>query len=239
MSIPKPLPIRSLPVKASTVSLFLRLLALLVILAGILFVSAGRLDWLQAWIFLLAYGVFLFIYAVWVLRNDPGQLTERSQMGPNVKSWDKIILSIYSILLLAMLLIAGLDAGRFRWATVSPVLQGLGWMGLLLAGSWIGWTAYANTFLSRYVRIQTDRNQQVISSGPYHWVRHPMYAGIILMMLVTPLALGSGWAVLPGGLIGILFVIRTALEDRTLQAELPGYRGYTQRVRYRLFPKLW
>ncbi len=239
MSNPEPSTIRSLPARRSTVSLFLRLLALLLILAGILFLSAGRLDWLQAWIFLLAYGVFLFIYAVWVLRNDPGQLTERSQMGPNVKRWDKVILSVYTVLLLAMLIIAGLDAGRFRWALVSPAWQGIGWAGLTMAGALIGWTAYTNTFLSRYVRIQAERGQHVISNGPYHWVRHPMYAGIILMMLCIPLSLGSGWALVPGVFIGVLFVIRTALEDRTLQAELSGYREYAQRVCYRLFPWIW
>ncbi len=239
MAIPERPPTRSLPAMRSAVWLFLRLLTLLAILAIILFLPAGRLDWLQAWIFLLVYGGFLLIYATWVLRNDPGQLSERSQMGANVKSWDKAILSIYTVLLLAMLINAGLDAGRFRWAPVSPVLQGLGWAGLAFAGILIGWTAHTNTFLSRYVRIQVERGQQVISGGPYHWVRHPMYTGIILMMLGIPLALGSGWALLPGVFIGVLFVIRTALEDRTLQTELPGYRKYTQRVRYRLFPRIW
>lgn len=118
-------------------TLLVRLLALLVILAGVLFISAGRLDWLQAWLFILAYGVFLLIYGAWGQRNDPDQIAERSKIGSNVKSWDKIILSIYTVLLFVMLIVAGLDAGRFRWAVAPAVLQAIGWVGLLLAGGLI------------------------------------------------------------------------------------------------------
>jgi protein-S-isoprenylcysteine O-methyltransferase Ste14 len=212
---------------------------LLAALAGILFLSAGRLDWPQAWGFVAAYGLFLIGYTLWTARNDPGQLNERSQKGANVKRWDQVILSVYAVLLLGMLVTAGLDAGRFRWATAPPLWQGLGWLGLAVAGALIGWAAYTNTYLSRYVRIQSDREQQVVSRGPYRTIRHPMYTGVILFMLGIPLALGSLWALLPGGLIGGLFVLRTALEDRALQAELPGYREYAQKTRYRLVPGVW
>ena len=236
-----PIPDRSgdSPAKFSVFSMLPNLLVVILILAAILFVSAGRLDWLQAWLFVLAFAGFLTFYGVWALRNDQGQLNERSQVGQNTKSWDKIILTAYTILLIGMLILAGLDAGRFRWAPAPLALQGVGWLGAAFAGFLVWWTASVNTFLSRTVRIQDDRGQQVIDSGPYGWVRHPMYLGVIVLMISIPLLLGSLWAMIPGVLIGVLFTIRAALEDRTLQQELPGYQEYAKRVHYRLFPWIW
>jgi protein-S-isoprenylcysteine O-methyltransferase Ste14 len=227
------------PRRISLASLLLRLLVLLVFLIGLLLLTAGRPDWLQAWTFSLAFGIFLTVYGLWALRNDPGQLAERSQRKENVKSWDRAILSVYTLLLLVMLVLAGLDAGRFRWAPLSPLLQAVGWTAGIPAGAWIWWTMAVNTFLSRWVRIQGDRDQRVVTRGPYRLVRHPMYLGVIVFMLSIPLVLGSGWALAPAALIGALFVLRTALEDRTLQAELPGYKDYAARVRYRLLPGVW
>jgi protein-S-isoprenylcysteine O-methyltransferase Ste14 len=219
--------------------LLLNLFLLLAILLGLLLLAAGRLDWIQAWAFSLAFFTFLLAYGIRALRHDPGQLAERSKMEQNVKSWDKIILSLYTVLLFMLLVLAGLDGGRFRWAPAPPLLQVLGWAALLFAGGLVFWTTSVNTFLSRYVRIQDDRGQQTVTCGPYRWMRHPMYLGVIVLMLGMPLALGSCWALMPGGLIGVLFVIRTGLEDRTLQAELSGYTEYVHKVRYRLFPGIW
>ena len=237
----KPLPEQSgfSSARISPLSLLPNLLAVIFILAAILFGLAGRLDWLQAWAFILAFGGFLAFYGLWGVRNDQGQLNERSKGGQNTKSWDKMILVIYTILLISMLVLAGLDAGRFRWAEAPLVLQILGWLGAAFAGYVIFRTAAVNTYLSRTVRIQDDRGQKVIDSGPYARVRHPMYLGIIVLMISIPLLLGSLWALIPGGLIGILFVLRTALEDRTLFKELPGYPEYAHRVRYRLLPGIW
>lgn len=110
---------------------------------------------------------------------------------------------------------------------------------MALGGGKIAWAASANTFLARYVRIQEDRGQTAVSSGPYRYVRHPMYVGIISLMLCIPLVLGSRWALVPAACIGALSVLRTALKDRTLQAELPGYAEYAKRTRYRLLPGVW
>jgi len=135
--------------------------------------------------------------------------------------------------------LAGLDAGRFRWSSTPPSLRILGWLGLLAAGGMGWWSMSADTYLSHMVRIQHDRGHRVVTTGPYQYVRHPMYVGTILFALGVPLVLGSCWALVPGGSIGVLFVVRTALEDRMLRDQLSGYKEYAERVRYRLLPGIW
>jgi protein-S-isoprenylcysteine O-methyltransferase Ste14 len=205
----------------------------------LLFVPAGRLDWPEAWLLSLLYGVFLLAYAVWGTLRAPDLLRERSQVAENVKVWDKCIIAIYTVLLLATFVLAGLDVGRVRWSHVSVAWQVLGLVGMVLSAGLVFWTILTNAYLGRMVRIQEDRGHQVVTGGPYRYVRHPMYVGIILLFPCMTLFLGSWWALVPAGLIGMLMVIRTALEDRTLRVELPGYAEYVQRVRYRLLPGVW
>jgi len=219
-------------------------LSLVVVLGGLaalLFIPAGRLDWVEAWALLVAYTAFLAVYAWLGLRRDPEQLRERDQArkAENVKPWDKTIMAAYTIFLLLTPIVAGLDAGRFRWSVVPLPAKALAWLGLALAGALIFWALATNTYLSRMARIQDDRGQVVVTAGPYRFVRHPMYLGVILLFLGMPMALGSWWALLPGAAIGLLFVLRTAKEDRMLREELPGYTGYARHVGYRLVPRIW
>ena len=216
-----------------------QMLGLVVILAALLFVPAGRLDWLQAWAFVITFGLFLLVYAIWGAFRDPELVQERSRVASNVKGWDKVIIGLYTALLPVLLIVAGLDAGRFRWSAVPAAVQAVGWVGMALAAGLVYWTVATNTYLSRLARIQADRGQTVITSGPYHYVRHPMYLGIIVLFLGLPLALDSFYALIPGLLIGILFVVRTAKEDAMLQAELAGYKEYTGQVRWRLVPGIY
>ncbi|HUW96190.1 MAG TPA: isoprenylcysteine carboxylmethyltransferase family protein [Anaerolineae bacterium] len=215
------------------------LFAVLLMMDLLLFVPAGRLDWPAAWILTLLYGVFLLVYAVWGTLKAPDLLEERSQVAENVKVWDKVIMAIYTVLLLATLVLAGLDWGRVRWSQMAVTWQVLGLVGMVLSVGLIFWTILTNAYLGRMVRIQADRGHQVVTGGPYRYVRHPMYVGIALLFPCMALFLGSWWASVPASLIAMLMVIRTALEDRTLQAELPGYAEYTQRVHYRLVPGVW
>jgi protein-S-isoprenylcysteine O-methyltransferase Ste14 len=205
----------------------------------LLFLPAGRLDWPAAWILSLLYGVFLLAYAAWGTLKAPDLLKERSQVAENVKTWDKAIMAIYTVLLLATLILAGLDVGRAQWSQMPAALQVLGLVGIVLAAGLIFWTILTNAYLGRMVRIQEDRGHQVVTGGPYRYVRHPMYVGIILLFPCMALFLGSWWALVPAMLIAMLMVIRAALEDRTLQAELPGYAEYARQVRYRLLPGVW
>ncbi len=212
---------------------------LVIILDALLFIPAGRLDWGGAWVLTALYFILMMVFLIWVMRNDPELMEERTHRAENVKGWDKLIMSLYLTMLLAMLIVAGLDAGRFRWSQVPPAVQALGVMGFVLSGVWLWWVTRTNSYLSRFARIQEDRGQQVVTTGPYRYMRHPMYAAFIPFMICVDLILGSWWAMVPGVLNAFLFIIRTALEDRMLQEELPGYKEYAQQVRYRLLPGVW
>jgi protein-S-isoprenylcysteine O-methyltransferase Ste14 len=148
-----------------------------------------------------------------------------------------VFLAVWMALLLAV--VAGLDAVRFRWSAMPPAML---WPGLALyaAGAVpVVWAMAANPFLERMVRIQQDRDHRVVSSGPYRFVRHPMYVGILLQAAALPLMLGSWWTFAPAAATWVLFAVRTALEDRTLRNELDGYEDYTRQTRYRLVPGVW
>jgi protein-S-isoprenylcysteine O-methyltransferase Ste14 len=138
-----------------------------------------------------------------------------------------------------MTVLTGLDGVRFRWSHVPFGLNLLGFAGLVLAMLLVFWVMRENTFASSVVRIQTDRGHRVCSTGPYAYARHPMYVGVILSIISFPLALGSLFALIPAVIIVGLFIMRAALEDKTLQEELPGYKEYAQKVRFRLIPGVW
>ena len=221
------------------IKIIAQILILMGILALLLFLPAGRWDWPQAWVLIIFLVVYFLLYAVIGIFQDPEQTRERSQMAANVKRWDKVIIWIYTALLPTVFIVAGFDWGRFRWSSVTIFIQVIAWIGLALAGALILWTVHTNTYLSRYARIQDDRHQQVITSGPYRLVRHPMYLGILVLFFCLGPALGSLYALIPGLLIDVLFILRTAKEDKMLQAELSGYQDYMKSVRYRLIPGLW
>ena len=169
----------------------------------------------------------------------PELLAERVGPKKGAKTWDTALLSLYGVAMMIMWIVAGLDL-RYRWSSgIGPVAQ-IGAMLIVIAGyALVVWATGVNAFFSQVVRIQTERGHTVVSSGPYRYVRHPAYVGMILVVLGAPIMLGSWWALIPGVISAVLMIVRTALEDRTLQAELPGYAEYAQRVRYRLVPGVW
>jgi protein-S-isoprenylcysteine O-methyltransferase Ste14 len=210
----------------------------LIVFGVILFSVAGRLDWWEAWTFLIIYLAGVMANGLWSLRHNPDMINERGQIGKNAKAWDKVIGIFYMIFLLGIYIIAGLDK-RFGWSAEPLWVEILGAISFALSLAITFWVMKSNAFLSTFVRIQDERGHTTITGGPYRFVRHPMYVGILFMSLGMPLLLGSWWAVIPGFLNILLFIVRTALEDRTLQAELPGYVEYSQKVRYRLIPGIW
>lgn len=211
---------------------------LLGLFGGILFLAAGRLDWVEAWIVIGLYASFLLCSMIWGAIYAPDLMRERSRIPRNVKAWDQALNGLYLLTLAVLLLVAGLDA-RYSWSKIPDTLQGLGILGTI-GSSYVIWlTMRENVYLSRWARIQSDRGQKVVSSGPYRYVRHPMYASIIFLILSMTLVLGSWWAFVPMGLVLCLYIIRTRLEDRMLYEELEGYVEYAQKVHYRLVPGIW
>jgi protein-S-isoprenylcysteine O-methyltransferase Ste14 len=216
-----------------------QVIVLFLIETSLLFVAAGRLDWIEAWVyFALRFGALLTI-GLWAARKNPGVINERGRSSDNAKSWDKIFGAIYAPLLFIIPIAAGLDAGRYGWSNVPQIWQTIGLLALIPAMILPYWAMAVNPFLVTTVRIQEERGQQVIAAGPYRFVRRPMYVGAILLSVGGPLLLGAAWALIPGGLATIALVVRTALEDRMLQIELPGYKEFTRRTRYRLIPGVW
>jgi protein-S-isoprenylcysteine O-methyltransferase Ste14 len=208
--------------------------------AAILFGVSGRLDWVMGWLLVGVYAIWTAATAVILFPTHPEMLAERSGPKAGTKKWDMVILSVVGVVELVKYVVAGLDV-RWGWSPQFPlVLQIAGVVVAVLAYDVIlVWAMAANAFFSQTVRIQEERGHGVATGGPYRYVRHPGYVGSILFQVATPLILGSVWTFIPAGLIVLLTVVRTALEDRTLIEELDGYRGYAQRVRYRLLPGVW
>lgn len=174
-------------------------------------------------------------------RRNPDLIAERARFmqHEDSKSWDKTLAPLVGLGGALIPLVAGLDA-RINWTPIFSLPVILLSLVIILAGyAWSSWALIENRFFSGMVRIQTDRGQHVISSGPYRWMRHPGYAGALLVYLATPIFLDSLWTFLPAAFLTIVLIIRTRLEDRTLQDELDGYREYAGRVRYRLLPGVW
>ncbi|MHB0857659.1 MAG: methyltransferase family protein [Anaerolineae bacterium] len=208
-----------------------------VVMGALLFLAAGRLDWPGAW----AYVILITTGTIVSTLLLPKDLqAERSTMQQGSKRWDiALALIVARFGPLAVLLTAGLDR-RFGWSgNLAAGLQALGLLLTALGVVFTTWAMLSNRFFSALVRIQTDRGHTVVSTGPYALVRHPGYLGASVAQLAMPLALSSWWAMLPALVTLAVLVVRTTLEDRTLQAELPGYREYAQRVRYRLLPGVW
>jgi protein-S-isoprenylcysteine O-methyltransferase Ste14 len=219
-------------------AVLLRLLGTAAFVA-LIFAAAGTLRWPRLWFFLGFYVVTTSTLVLWLKKRDPALLKERMTVKKDVKGWDKTIIRIYTVVLMVMYIVLPLDAVRFGWSRVPAVLSWLAFAGIVLSWVIVLWAFRENAYLSAYVRIQTDRGHAVCTTGPYRFVRHPMYLAVILSILCVPLFLGSLYSLIPAGLVVGLFVLRTSLEDRTLQRELPGYADYAAKTRWRLVPKLW
>lgn len=208
----------------------------------VLLISASDLGWWQGWLYsvlIVAIGVGSRILAE---KRHPGLMAERSRLGKdqNVKPWDKILAPLMAIgMTFPLFIVAGLDH-RFGWSPEFPIeLNILGFALIVLGYTFASWAIIENRFFSSMVRIQMDRKHVVCDTGPYKIVRHPGYAGNLLALPGIALALSSAWTIVPGIIAVVITVIRTRLEDRALQEELPGYKEYAGRVRYRLIPGIY
>ena len=200
-----------------------------------------RWDWWEAWVYGITAVLGFVVSRVLAARRHPDVIAERARFlqQEDVEPWDRLLVPLVALGAGLIVVVAGLDA-RLRWSPAFSLPLKLLSLAILLAGyALASYALIENRFFSATVRIQLDRGHQVVSSGPYRWVRHPGYAGGLLTYLATPLLLDAPWALIPAGFTVIVVVIRTALEDRTLQDWLEGYRDYARRVRYRLLPGVW
>ncbi|HLZ62806.1 MAG TPA: isoprenylcysteine carboxylmethyltransferase family protein [Ktedonosporobacter sp.] len=213
---------------------------LFLVFALALFLSAGTLAWLAGWVYLVLFFSFVFAITFWLFRYNPDLLRERMTVSrSDQKVWDRVFFALLQVVFLAWLILMPLDAVRFHWSQIPVWLQVAGAVILVASFPLFFLTFRENSFLSPMVRLQQDRGQTVVSTGPYHYVRHPMYAAALLFFLGTALLLGSGLGLLWGLLLACAVAIRAVLEERTLRAELPGYDAYMAQVKYRLIPYVW
>lgn len=216
-----------------------QILVMFALIAALLFGGAGTLGWTWGWLYLAIYAASVAVNA-WFMRRRPELVAERGRPADSMARWDRALSSLWAIAaFIALPLVAGLDA-RLGWTGQIDVAWHL--LGALVFATGLGlfgWGMVTNAYFSTVARIQEDRGQQVCRSGPYRFVRHPGYAGTILQSLGAPLLLGSLVALLPGLVAIVSITLRTAFEDRMLQAGLPGYADYAREVRYRLAPRIW
>ncbi len=212
---------------------------LLPLLGALLFIPAGSADWPMGWAVLGVYLTGMGLFNLLVILRDPALAMERVKPPEGTKKWDRTLTQLANIPICLILPLAGVDK-RFGWTPplAWPVQVGA-LVGLALALVLIGWAMMSNRFFSSLVRIQAERGHTVASGGPYRYVRHPAYLGLLAMPLTAALALGSLWSLICGAAAGCLYIARTVLEDRALREELPGYLEYARRVRYRLLPRIW
>ena len=227
--------------KTSKIKLFLTFIYVLIFPAVLLFIS-GNWLWLEGWIFSIWFLGLCYLTIIYLYRYDPALLEERYRKpgSGGEKRWDKYFVYILFLSFVIWFVIMPLDAQRFAWTTNFPVwLKSLGLVFLIGSAFFLFRSYKDNAFVSPLVRIQSERDQKVVSTGVYGFVRHPMYLGGILLFLGAPLLLGSVYGLIIGIYLSILFLIRIMGEEKMLAEELDGYVDYKKKVKYRLIPYIW
>jgi protein-S-isoprenylcysteine O-methyltransferase Ste14 len=206
----------------------------------VFFLLAGRWDWLVGWAYFLTMTLGFSLQAFFIARKNPELIRRREELGKGTKKWDIVCVTLFFLTYLATLFIGAVDGGQRLWTSLEWCLWFVGTALYGLAIWLMTWSMSVNPFFEKTVRIQEDRGHYVVDVGPYTIIRHPGYLGTIFgFLLATPLLLGSWWAFVPAVISSLVVIVRTALEDRTLRLELPGYEDYARRVRYRLLPGVW
>ena len=231
---------KSITPNQAVLKMFVSFLATLLLSGLLIFGGAGRLNWTLGWVFVTAWIIPKLVFLAALRLKDPDLLVERATRHKNTQQYDRILIPIYFVFAFGTFIVAGLDGGRFRWSGDVHIAWIItAYVIYLFGNSLAGWAINSNPFFSAESRLQTDRAQKVASTGPYRFIRHPAYSAAFLLWVTTGLMLESWWGLVPGFLAGMIMVIRTVYEDRMLIAELPGYAGYAQQVRYRLVPGIW
>ena len=217
-------------------------MVLIMIVAPLLpMLISGEWAWWQAWVYALLSILSFAVSRALAARRHPDLIAERARFleAKDTKPWDKVLAPLLGLGSVVILIVAGLDQ-LFGWSSAfSMGTHVISVIAIILGYAFSSWALIENRFFSGTVRIQTDRDHKVVSTGPYRIVRHPGYAGGLFGYVFIPLLLDSLWAFVPTALLAGVIILRTALEDKTLQAELPGYREFAQKTKYRLIPGIW
>ena len=229
--------------KLSPTVIWFRLFIRMTLFAVALLWPAGTWYWFEAWVMIALWSSFGLVMTSYLLRHDPELLVERMKLVPlhkDQKVWDKVIMLLFFISAYALYIVPGFDVVRYEWSEPLPVLMRIFAIVLHLpCFVMLGWIMRENTYLAQVVKIDKEREHHVITTGPYAFVRHPMYTIVIVLLFAAPVALGSRYALILAVFLTILLIVRTYLEDRTLHAELAGYPEYARRTPYRLIPRIW
>ena len=211
------------------------------LMMAVFFASAGRRDIPRAWLFFGAAFIYFVGSTLAIYRYNPELLVARLRVRrEGSKTWDEVLMRVANLTgLLLIPAVAGLDLGRYNWSSLEAFYLVPGFTLFILGAFLITWAMIVNRYFESTVRIQEDRDHEVVSTGPYRYVRHPGYLSGILWMSSIPLIIGSLYTFIPVMVYTALMTLRTHLEDRTLLDELPGYSEYAKRVRYRLIPLIW
>jgi protein-S-isoprenylcysteine O-methyltransferase Ste14 len=207
-----------------------------ILIAIILLVSAGKIDWIYAWVYITSSLLVIIINA---FIFPPELISERGRKKENVERWDRLISGLITFPWLALYIVSGLDIRFGLSLELASWIHITGLVIFVLGNAFVSWAMISNIYFSTAVRIQYDRGHTVSIDGPYRFMRHPGYMGMIIYLLASPIILGSIWALIPASLVVILFIIRTAFEDNTLKNKLDGYKEYAEKVKYRLIPGIW
>jgi protein-S-isoprenylcysteine O-methyltransferase Ste14 len=222
-------------------ALAVQISGMFVVFALVLFASAGTVRWLAGWCFLILFFGFVIALSLWLLRHNPALLTERMTGIGNAgqQRWDKVFFVLANVFFIAWLILMPMDVVRFHWSHM-PVLMQVAGAAISILSFWLFFLTFReNSYLSPAVRIQTERGHTVVTTGPYRYVRHPMYTAALVFFVGTTLLLGSLYGLLGAMVIVIAIAIRAVGEERLLRTELPGYDAYMKNVKYRLIPYFW
>lgn len=224
-----------------TLKVIAQLLVVVFILPLLPLLISGAWDWWEAWIYAVTATLGFILSRALAVKRHPDILRERarSMEMKDAKSWDRILAPVMGLGSVLILIAAGLDK-LYGWTPPFSLPVKIVALIVIIFGYVLGtWALMENRFFSGVVRIQTDRGHHVVTTGPYRFVRHPGYVGVLWTYLAMPFFLDSTWSFIPAGLTLLALILRTALEDKTLQTELPGYKEYAQKTKYRLFPGIW
>lgn len=210
------------------------------LLMAVFFLSAGRIDLPRAWFFFGLYFISLLFNIVIFLKFNPEVIRVRSETKwEEMKWWDKLFTVLYIIFIFIIFIVCGLDVGRFQLSSTGMEFLVGGVIIFVVGWGFVVWAMVENRFFETTARIQKEREQRVVSTGPYAIVRHPGYTGMILYYGCAPFIIGSLYGLILALLLAIVFIFRTYFEDRMLYKELSGYKEYAKKVRYRLVPFIW